>query len=282
MMRIIFGLVLVIGIGLAGFAVHMTRGYMSTYQAELNREKEMRAQMIQTEEIFVTSALINFGDPITPEMVKKVRWPVEAMPEGVYRTEEDLFPEGPDTPRVALRAIEPMEPLMAVKLSAPGEDAGVATRLSKGMRAFAIKVDVSTGVSGLLRPGDRVDIYWTGQLPGSNSDSTKLILTSIPLVAVDQTANGERQSSTIARTVTVEATPTQVAGLATAQSSGRLSLSLVGRNDDTVVGGVEVDQRTLLGIAEEQIIAEKPKDQVCTVRTRKGAEIIEMPIPCSN
>ena len=281
-MRIIFGLVLVIGVALAGFAVHMTKGYMSTYQAELNHEKAMRAEMIQTEEIFVSKALINFGDEITPEMVKKVRWPVEALPEGAFSTEEGLFPEGPEATRVALRTIEPMEPLMAVKMSAPGEDAGVASRLSKGMRAFAIKVDVSTGVSGLLRPGDRVDIYWTGRLPGSTSDATKLILTSIPLVAVDQTANGERQASIIARTVTIEATPTQVAGLATAQSSGRLSLSLVGRNDDTIVGGVEVDQRTLLGIAEETIMSEAPKAPVCTVRTRKGAEIIEMPIPCTN
>lgn len=281
-MRILFGLVLVIGVALAGFAVHMTRGYMSTYQAELDREKAMRAEEIQTEEIYIATALINFGDPITPELVKKVKWPVEALPKDAFRTEKELFPEGLDATRVALRAIEPMEPLMAVKLSAPGEDAGVASRLSKGKRAFAIKVDVSTGVSGLLRAGDRVDIYWTGRLPGTDTEATKLIETSIPLVAVDQSSDGDRKTSTIGRTVTVEASPTQVAGLATAQSSGRLSLSLVGRNDDTIVGGIEVDQRTLLGIADVQIIAEKPKDKICTVRTRKGSEIMEMPIPCSD
>lgn len=280
-MRIIFGLVLVIGVALAGFAVHMTRGYLSTYQAELDREKAMRASMIQTEEIFVAAQPLAYGDEITPEMVKKVRWPVEAMPENPFRTEEELFPEGAEVPRLALRAIEPMEPLLAVKVTGPGESAGVASQLTKGMRAFAIKVDVTSGVSGLLRPGDRVDVYWSGRATNTGDEITKLIESSITLVAVDQTSNNERQSAILARTVTVEATPTQVAALATAQSTGHLSLALVGRNDDTVVSGVEIDKNTLLGIQEQQVVAAK-QERVCTVRTRKGAEIIETPIPCAD
>lgn len=280
-MRIIFGLVLVIGVALAGFAVHMTQGYLSTYQAELDREKAMSANMVQTEEIFVSVVPLAYGDPILPEAVTKVRWPVEAMPEGAFRTEEELFPEGPGKPRLALRTIEPLEPLMTVKMTGPGEEAGIASSLSKGMRAFTIRVDVTTGVSGLLRPGDRVDVYWTGRLPGSSSESTKLIQASMPLIAVDQTSGGERKTVTIARTVTVEATPIQVAALATAQSSGNLSLALVGRNDDTVVSGVEVDQNTLLGIEDEQYV-EAPRERVCTIRTRKGGEIVETPIPCTN
>lgn len=168
-----------------------------------------------------------------------------------------------------------------MKVTAPGEDAGVASRLGKGMRAFAIRVDVSTGVSGFLRPGDRVDVYWTGSIPGSGNEVTKLIEASVPLVAVDQISNGERSSPTIARTVTVEVTQQQVAALAQAQSAGRLSLALVGRDDDTVAGAVQIDQNTLLGI-EEQAIVEVQQKRVCTVRTRKGAEIIETPIPCND
>lgn len=126
-----------------------------------------------------------------------------------------------------------------------------------------------------------MDIYWSGRLPGSGAQATKLIETSIPLVAVDQSSDVERSSAMIARTVTVEATPTQVAALATAQNSGRLSLALVGRNDDTVVSDVEVDQQTLLGIVQQQVV-EAPKERVCTIRTRKGGEIIDTPIPCTN
>ncbi|ALI56638.1 Flp pilus assembly protein CpaB [Celeribacter marinus] len=279
-MRLIFGLVLVIGMALAGFAVHMTRGYMSTYQAELAAEKANRTQIVKTEDIFVLTKSISYGDAVTPDLVKLVRWPLDSMPEGVFRTPEELFPEGLEVPRIALRAAEAMEPILAIKVTAPGEDAGVASRLGQGMRAFAISVDVSTGVSGFLRPGDRVDVYWSGRLPGSQTDVTKLIQSSIPLVAVDQTSDGERKSPTIARTVTVEVTQEQVAALAQAQSSGRLSLALVGRDDQTTVGAVQVDQNSLLGI-EEQVLVEAERARVCTVRTRKGAEIIEMPIPCA-
>lgn len=280
-MRIIFGLVLVIGVALAGFAVHMTRGYLSTYQAELDREKAMRSSSVQTEEIYVALEQLTYGEPILPEKVKKVLWPVDAIPAQPFMTEEQLFPEGPDVLRAALRTIEPMEPLMGAKVTRPGEKAGVAARLSKGMRAFAIRVDVSSGVSGLLRPGDRVDVYWTGRLPNAASETTKLIQSSMPLVAVDQSADEERQTTVIARTVTVEATPTEVAALATAQSTGRLSLALVGRDDDTVVAGVEIDKNTLLGI-EEQEYVEAPSEEVCTIRTRKGGEIIVTPIPCAD
>lgn len=281
-MRIIFGLVLVVGMALAGFAVHITKGYLSTYQADLAREKALRQNIVKTEEIYIVTAKVAYGDPILAEAVTLAKWPVDFMPEGVFRTEEELFPQGVDVPRIALRAIEPMEPLLGIKVTEPGADAGVAARLSKGMRAFAIRVDVSTGVSGFLRPGDKVDVYWTGNLPGQNNgEVTKLIESSVPLVAIDQMADGERSSPTIARTVTVEITPQQVAALAQAQSSGRLSLSLVGRDDDTVIGGVEIDQKTLLGIEAAAQIVAAPEERICTVRTRKGAEIIEMPIPCS-
>lgn len=281
-MRIIFGLVLLVGMALAGFAVHMTKGYLSTYQAELSREKSLRQNVIKTEDIYIVTSKVAYGDAINADAVTLAKWPVEHMPKGVFRTEEELFPQGIDVPRIALRAIEPMEPLLTVKVTEPGADAGVASRLSKGMRAFAIRVDVSTGMSGFLRPGDKVDVYWTGKLPGQTSgEVTKLIESSVPLVAIDQMADGERSSPTIARTVTVEITPQQVAALEQAQSSGRLSLSLVGRGDDTIISGVEIDQKTLLGIEAAAQIAAAPVARVCTVRTRKGADIVETPIPCS-
>ncbi|WP_417248214.1 Flp pilus assembly protein CpaB [Celeribacter sp.] len=280
-MRIIFGLVLLIGVGLAGFAVQMTRGYMSTYQAELEAEKANRANIIPTEEIFVAVEPLVYGDAITPEMIKKVRWPVESMPEGVFRTDEEVFPDGPDTPRVALRSIEPFEPILAVKVTEPGKNAGVAASLRSGMRAFAIRVDVSSGVSGFLRPGDRVDVYWTGRLPDSGQDVTKLIQSAIPLVAVDQQADGELVAPSIARTVTVEATPQQVAILAQAQSTGKLTLALVGRNDTASDESVEIDQNTLLGI-QEQVFVEAPKERTCSVTTRKNGEAVQIPIPCNN
>ena len=55
-----------------------------------------------------------------------------------------------------------------------------------------------------------------------------------------------------------------------------------GAGDDTIASAIEVDQRTLLGIATQEIQAEVAKDKVCTIRTRRGAEVVELPIPCTN
>ena len=126
------------------------------------------------------------------------------------------------------------------------------------MRAFAVRVDVASGVSGFLRPGDRVDVYWSGRAGSDAAEMTKLIETGVRLVAVDQSADEDHSNPVVARTVTVEVTPRQVATLAQAQNTGRLSLALVGAADNSTAASVEIDQRELLGIEERQIAAEPP------------------------
>lgn len=86
----------------------------------------------------------------------------------------------------------------------------------------------------------------------------------------------------IARTVTIEGSPQQVAALALAQQTGRLTLSLVGTNDTATVGALEIDRNSLLGIQEEVAAPEAPKEKVCTIRTNKGGEVVETVIPCTN
>ena len=84
------------------------------------------------------------------------------------------------------------------------------------------------------------------------------------------------------QTMTVAATPEEVARLAQAQATGRLVMSLVGVGDDTEVGKVEVDTGSMLGITEAAAPIEAPVAEVCTIRTRKGADVVEIPIPCTN
>ncbi len=287
-MRVIFALVLLVGLGLAGFAVYMAQNYIEGYQSALAKEKAARKPEIETVEVFVMARGMEYGDSLTKEDVKMVKYPKESLPEGIFTSEEALFPENDDRKRIVLRKLEPMEPLLASKITMPGEDAGLQSRLEKGMRAFAIKVDVASGVAGFLRPGDRVDVYWTGRVKGSggeigSDDITKLIQANINLIAIDQTANQDFEASRVARTVTVAVKPHQVAALAQAQSTGSLSLALVGAQDDTVAEAIEVDQRSLLGIEQKAEIVdfEKPEPE-CTIRTRKGSDVVEIPIPCTN
>ena len=89
---------------------------------------------------------------------------------------------------------------------------------------------------------------------------TRLIETNVKLIAVDQQSNPDiPPEAIIARTVTVSATPQQVASLAQAQSTGRLALSLVGADDQSVATAIEVDQQRLLGIEEATVVEEKPE-----------------------
>ncbi len=231
---------------------------------------------------------MKYGQKLDPEKVIKITWPNNSMPKGVFLTKEELFPNDNSQPRYVVRPMEPGEPVMAVKVTEPGQDSGLTSRLEKGTRAFAIRVDVASGVSGFLRPGDRVDVYWTGSVDGNGGseearDFTKLIQAGVDLIAIDQTANVEGVHGTIARTVTVAVKPQQVAALAQAQNSGRLSLALVGALDDTVAEAIEVDQSTLLGIVrEEKVVEAREVEKVCTIKTRRGADVVEIAIPCSN
>lgn len=285
-MRAVFGLVLIVGIALAGGAVMMAKKYITAYQTELQKERAARAEIVPTVEVFVASRALKYGEPLTPEDVRQVRWPENAIPEGAFTDAGILFPPEINDFRVVLRTMEKDEAIMLVKVTKPGEDAGLTSQLERGMRAFTIKVDVTSGVSGFLRPGDRVDVYWTGSVAsaveGARGDVTRLIEANVPLIAVDQSAGVDQGGATIARTVTVSASPEQVAALAQAQSTGKLSLALVGAQDDTIVSSIEVNQRSLLGLGDLEIAPKQIEKQVCTIRTRRGAEVVDIPIPCTN
>ncbi|WP_170456149.1 Flp pilus assembly protein CpaB [Ruegeria arenilitoris] len=293
-MRAVFGLVLIVGVALAAGAVYMARNYIAEYQNALARERQMaeealanaKVDVVPTVGVIVSERPLKYGERLTQEDVRVVEWPENAVPEGSFTDMTVLFPETGNNERFVLRTMEKDEAIMEVKITRPGELAGLTSRLEKGMRAFAISVDVASGVSGFLRPGDVVDVYWTGSLrsavEGANGEITRLIQTNIELIAVDQTAGSDVTGTTIARTVTVAATPEQIAALAQAQNTGRLSLALVGVQDETIASAIEVDQRKLLGIEEAAPAPKKEAEKVCTIRTRRGDQIVETPIPCTN
>ena len=284
-MRMIFGLVLLVGLALAGAAVYMARGFISNTQAQLNHEREFRAKTGPLVQVFVVNKPMNYGDVLTKDDVQLIYWQESAMPETVFKDAALLFPDEGKEPRYILRQMEQFEPLLAVKVTEPGQPAGLTGQLAKGMRAFAVKVDVSSGVSGFVQPGDHVDIYWTGSVTGVDGELTRLIESGVKIIAVDQTADNGNSGATVARTVTVAASPEEVARLAQAAATGRMALSLVGVGDESVDNGtIEVDSNALLGILPEQqvVAAEVPVEKICTVRNRKGNEVTETQIECTN
>ncbi|TNC47813.1 Flp pilus assembly protein CpaB [Rubellimicrobium rubrum] len=289
-MKGVFGLVLVVGVGLAGTAVWMVRGQFEAQAIELARGRAALAAATPTIEVFAVKREIAYGEPLTPDDVQPIQYAEPFLPEGAFRTLEELFPEGPDVVRVVLRPMEINEPVLAIKVTEPGEDAGITQRLGEGMRAFTISVDATSGVSGFLRPGDRVDVYWSGTVEEGGRgprDVTQLIESGVKLVAIDQTDDNTIATAGIAQTVTVEATPQQVANLAQAQATGSLSLALVGQKDETIATAIEVDQKSLLGledapvdVAKEAPPAPPPPPRICTVRTRRGGDVVDTPVDC--
>lgn len=233
---------------------------------------------------------LKYGERFTAEDLAVVKMQADARPDGAFsritakagtpEAKEAVFLEGTNRPRASLRSLEPKEMLLASRVTAPGMDAGILASLQPNRRAFTIQVDVTSGVSGFLRPGDLVDVYWSGTI--NNEPVTKLIQSNLKLIAIDQNTDPDRPETTqIARTVTTEVSPEQVAALTLAQNTGRLTLSLVGMHDTAQSGAVEIDRDQLLGIKREEV-KKVEKEKVCTIKTRKGTEIVETPIPCTN
>jgi len=80
----------------------------------------------------------------------------------------------------------------------------------------------------------------------------------------------------LASTIVVAVTPTQAATLTLAQSSGSLSTTLIGLDDERTEM-VEVSQHALLGLSRDH---EKTKVATCSVKSRRGAEVVVTNIPC--
>ena len=286
-MRSPFVLVLALGLALAGVAVWLVQGSISAKGAELAEARAGESQLVPLTQVWAAAEPLRYGETLERDALRLIDWPTHAVPAGAYVSEagaSELFPAADARPRLVLRAMDEGEIVLQAKVSAPGGEAGITAMLQPGMRAFSIRVDETTGVSGFLRPGDLVDVFWTGRI--DETESTRLVEAGIEIIAIDQSAGMDELATRVAKTVSVMGTPSQVAALTHAQSTGRLTLSLVGVNETETAEGVLMDDTLLFGLsapepapAPEVVRAAKPR--VCTIRTRRGGEVAEVPIPCA-
>jgi len=119
-------------------------------------------------------------------------------------------------------------------------------KIDLGMRAVTIAADQISGVAGLIRPGDRVDVLVTfrtaGQGPqGAGTSVTKLIASNVEVLATDNRTSlmapvvgGRRRAMPYDRgysSVTLHVSPLEAALLTFAQESGRVSFVLRNAKD---------------------------------------------------
>jgi pilus assembly protein CpaB len=134
--------------------------------------------------------------------------------------------------QVALAPISPGEQVMANKLTTTG--VALALAVPPGKRAVTVAVDQSSGVSGLLKPGDLVDILVT--VEEGAQPRTFVLMQVVPVLAVghnfsSRPAGEEKERESVfgkadEGTVTVAAMPYEAEQLAHLEQVGRLKLVL--------------------------------------------------------
>ncbi|MGB0497197.1 MAG: Flp pilus assembly protein CpaB [Rubricella sp.] len=284
-MRLVFLLVMFVGILLAGGAVYIVNQQFASYEAQLAaaRANMTNQAVVETTDVVVINELARYGDVLTPDMLDVVVWPAAVRPDGAFSAPAEIFGDDPENPaeRIVLRYTEAGEPITRNKITGFGLEAGIASRLTPGFRAVTIAVDATTGVSGFLTPGDRVDIFWTGR-DGDRGSVTRLIAQNMRVIAIDQDASEDRARAEIARTVTVEATQRQSALLTQAQQTGQLALSLRGIEDtEGADEPIDVDLFDLTGREREVEPEPEPEPEVeepqRTITIRRAGEVETIP-----
>ena len=279
-MRAIFGLVLLVGMGLAGFAVYMVNQYMDEQGTALQRERERANAVVQTVEIYAPSRNLTYGELLRPEDVKLIRYASANLPQDIFRTEEELFPEGVDIPRIVKIPMHVNEPIMNYKVTEPGAPRGIPALLDAGMRAFPLPNALVNDFAGEMRISDRIDLYWIGQLNGQQS--SRLVKSGLEIISMEEPdVNGDGGG----RNVFLQVSQTDFADLRVLQAAGSLSLTPVARADEQ--GGdvsIETDILNALGLEAAPVVeAPEPEaaPEICTRRERRGINIVSFEVPCN-
>jgi pilus assembly protein CpaB len=198
-------------------------------QSWLNRQAELRLKHMEAAQkpvpgrtVVVAAAPLRFGMPLSQQSLREVSWPQEAIPAGTFGSMQQLLAGGK---RIVLASIEANEPVLASKITGPGQRATLSAVIGPGMRAITIRVNDVEGVAGFVLPGDHVDVLLTQQ-PDKHSGNTDVVLQNAKVLAVDQLADDSSEKPSVVKAVTLEVETVSAQKLSLAASLGTLSLVL--------------------------------------------------------
>jgi pilus assembly protein CpaB len=215
-----------------GFAVLFGLLAVFIAQSWLTNQAEMRMRSLEaqnqrtpmaTQTIVVASKALRFGAELGSMSLREMQWPEDSVPTGAFSKINDIM--SGNGRRVVLTAIEANEPILASKITGPGQRATLSATLQDGMRAVTIRVNDVEGVAGFVLPGDRVDVALTRQ-GDKGTATTDVVLQNTRVLAVDQTADERNDKPSVAKAVTLEVETAAAQKLALAASIGTLSLML--------------------------------------------------------
>lgn len=222
--------------------VWSVRSYLDGQRAELAaRARLMQQKPVATGTmVLVAKADLPTGSFIKPEHLRWQPWPDDNVaPTYVRQDRRQLEEFVGSVVRARIAAGEPITDGRVVK---PNDRGFMAAVLTPGMRAISVSINPTSGISGFVLPGDRVDLILTHSLKseregggGGQGDrhASETILGDLRVLAVDQRVQEKNGEAIVARTATLEVTPKQVELIAVATELGKLSLSLrsLGRQD---------------------------------------------------
>jgi pilus assembly protein CpaB len=204
-------------------AVFVAQSWLNS-QAEA-RLKSMEAQKVKptaTSTLVVASKALRFGNELSESSLREMPWPVDAIPQGGFRSIQEMLGQGK---RVVLTAIEANEPVLASKITGQGQRATLSAMLGDGRKAATIRVNDIDGVAGFVLPGDRVDVMLSRQIEKNNAIND-VVLKNVKVLAIDQLADERSDKPSVVKAVTLDVDIAGAQKLALASQIGTLALAL--------------------------------------------------------
>ena len=212
--------------------------------------------------IFVAAADIPLGEHLTAENVKFQQWPTDKIPPGALSRMEDIENRRTRTKLFAGEAI------LENRLYGKGANQqGATAMIPVGYRVVPVKVDLVSGGSDLILPGDRVDvmIHLVRDLNrGIEETVTRTILQDIKVFAVNDVLDLEKDKdggkSISAKTISLLVTPEQAAKIMLATQMGVVNLVMRSSDEDKTNAQAEARTSDLIGVPSGSQRAKEERD----------------------
>jgi pilus assembly protein CpaB len=221
-------LILLLAVGVAGATAMYARSWVEGQQSTAIAAPPPPQQ--EFAEVLVADVVLPAGTFIKPQHLRWQRWPTDDVPDSYMLkaegSEEELVGA------VVRRGLTLGEPITDGSVVKPSDRGFLAAVLSPGMRAVSIPITPISANSGLIFPGDRIDLILTQTLTADDSTPRRVsetVLRNMRVIAMGDQTNDEPkegQSHEKARTATLEVTPVQAEQVTLLTELGKLSLSL--------------------------------------------------------
>ena len=173
--------------------------------------------------IVVAAKTLPVGAELNRDMLREIPWPAEDPLQGSFTTVAKVL-DGQNK-RNTLAPFQANEPILARKITGPGQRPTLAASIEPGFKALTIRVDDVVGVAGFITPGDRVDVLLSRRVKESEAVAD-VVAQDVKVLGIDQTVDEEASKPKVARSVTVEVGTQDAQRLVVAQSVGALTLVL--------------------------------------------------------